>query len=203
MPKDKTATNKRLQECMRREFLEKGFEKASLNHIAKQAGITPAGVYRHYASKEAMFESLVAAVAEEFYCICEEQMRKIDTDVIREHVGNGYSTFEEGWIDYIYRHFDEFKLLIVCSKGTKYEGFLDTLVTMEEKSSAHLIQLLKREGFVKKSFTEEQIHITATMYITGLYEIIRHDMPKEKAIECIRFIYEFYDGAWKSALEMR
>ena len=28
MPKDKTATHKRLYECMRREFLEKGFEKA-------------------------------------------------------------------------------------------------------------------------------------------------------------------------------
>lgn len=203
MPKDKTATHKRLYECMRREFLEKGFEKASLNNIAKQAGITPAGVYRHYASKEAMFEALVKPVVDDFYNICSEYMKDMTEDDVCNHIADGYAQFEDGFLDYVYEHFDEFKLLVVCSKGTKYEGFFDTLVQMEEKSSVHMIKMLRKAGYECAELTAEQHHIAATMYLTGFYEIIRHDLPREKAVECIRFIYDFYDKAWKSILNLK
>lgn len=203
MPKDKTETHRKLYECMRREFLEKGFEKASLNNIAKQAGITPAGVYRHYASKEAMFEALVKPVVDDFKAICNVEMKSISEEALKKHLLEGYSSFENAWIDYIYKYFDEFKLLVVCSKGTKYESFFDELVRMEEESSEQLIALLDNAGFQCRTLTKEQCHIAATIYITGLFEVIRHEMPKEKAIECIRFIYEFYDGAWKSVLGVK
>lgn len=203
MPKDKTATHKRLYECMRREFLEKGFEKASLNNIAKQAGITPAGVYRHYESKEAMFEALVKPVVDDFYEMCDKYMKDVTEDDIKRHINSGYSTFEDGFLDYIYAHFDEFRLLVVCSKGTKYESFFDTLVQIEEAYSVHMINMLKKSGYECAELTAEQNHISATMYMTGLYEIIRHDMPREKAVECIRFIYDFYDSAWRAVLNLK
>ena len=60
MPKDKTDTLKRIIPHAKQEFLEKGFEKASMRRIAENAGITAAGLYRHFNSKEAMFASLVA-----------------------------------------------------------------------------------------------------------------------------------------------
>lgn len=54
------------------------------NHIAKTAGITPAGVYRHFPSKEAMFESLVQPMLDEFEKICrcsmEETLHALDND---------------------------------------------------------------------------------------------------------------------------
>ena len=72
MPKDKTATHIKLTECMRKEFFEKGYEKASLNHIARMAGITPAGVYRHFESKEEMFISIVQPAAAALENCCRE-----------------------------------------------------------------------------------------------------------------------------------
>ena len=203
MPKDKTATHQKLCECMRREFLEKGFEKASLNNIAKQVGITPAAVYRHYLSKEAMFEALVKPVVDDFNNVFNEYMKDMTEDDIKGHVSNGYSTFEDGFLDYIYDHFEEIKLLMVCSKGTKYESFFDTLVRTEEESSMHMIKMLKKSGYECAELTAEQHHIAATMYMTGLYEIIRHDMPREKAVECIQFIYDFYNSAWRAVLNLK
>lgn len=202
MPKDKTATHKRLYECMRREFIEKGFEKASLNNIAKQAGITPAGVYRHYASKEAMFEALVKPVVDDFYRICDEYMKLMTEDDVKYHIANNFACFEDDIFDYIYEHFDEFKLLVVCSKGTKYEDFFELLVKMEEESSVHMINMLRKTGYECPIITPEQHHIAASMYMTGMYEIIRHDMPREKAVECIRFTYDFYDAAWRGLLKL-
>ena len=203
MPKDKTATHKRLYECMRREFLEKGFEKASLNNIAKQAGITPAGVYRHYASKEAMFEALVKPVVDDFYEMCAKYMKEMTEEDVKSHIANGYSDFENEILDYVYEHFSEFKLLVDCSNGTKYENFFDILVKMEENSSMHMINMLKKSGYECPEITPEQHHIAASMYMTGMYEIIRHNMSKEKAVECIRFTYGFYEAAWKSVLKFK
>ena len=54
MPRDKTASHIQVMEAVRAEFLEKGFEKASVRSIAARAGMSAAGLYRHYKNKEDM-----------------------------------------------------------------------------------------------------------------------------------------------------
>lgn len=207
MPKDKTATHAKLYECMRAEFLEKGYEKASLNNIARQCGITPAAVYRHYSSKEAMFEALVKPALDDFETLCSTYMNGMDEEIRMNHSFVRYSPFDGNWldvmIDFIYRYFDEFRLLVVGSKGTKYENFLEQLVTMEEQSSKQMYAMLDASGISYNTVTDEQLHIAVTAYITALFEIIRHEMPKAKAIENIKFIYNFFSGAWKSMLKIK
>ena len=59
MPKDKTVSHNRVVMAAKAEFLERGYEKASMRSIGKRAGMTAAGLYRHYANKEDMFQALV------------------------------------------------------------------------------------------------------------------------------------------------
>ena len=70
MPKDKHASRARIVMAARKEFLEKGFEKASMRTIAQAAGMTSAGLYRHFADKEAMFSALVEPLMEELQEMC-------------------------------------------------------------------------------------------------------------------------------------
>ena len=42
------------------EFMEFGFQKASIRKIADRAGVTPGAVYTRYNSKDALFCSLVS-----------------------------------------------------------------------------------------------------------------------------------------------
>lgn len=65
MPKDKTQTYERIMTAAKAEFLEKGYEKASIRTIAAAAGITSAALYRHFADKEAMFAALVQPTLDE------------------------------------------------------------------------------------------------------------------------------------------
>ena len=65
MPKDKTETHERIIPAAMKIFLEKGFEKATMREIAEEAGITAAGLYRHFVDKEAMFAALVEPVLSE------------------------------------------------------------------------------------------------------------------------------------------
>lgn len=59
MPRDKTANHVRLMAAARQEFLEYGYEKASMRSIGERCGMTAAGLYRHCRNKEDLFDQLV------------------------------------------------------------------------------------------------------------------------------------------------
>lgn len=206
MPKDKTATHAKLYECMRAEFLEKGFEKASLNNIARQCGITPAAVYRHYPSKEAMFEALVKPAWDEFNRLCEQGIAVVKDEIYTEHITTHFDEDNDKWLnpmlELIYKYFDEFRLLVVGSKGTAYENFADILINMEEDSAKEMLAAMDAEGLPHVEISDVQHHIAATAYVEAMLEIIRHNVPKDEATEQFAFIYRFFHAAWKDFLNM-
>ena len=65
MPRDKSLSHIRVNKAIMEEFLEKGYEGASIRSIGARAGMTSAGLYRHYADKEAMFEAMVQPLVDE------------------------------------------------------------------------------------------------------------------------------------------
>ena len=48
MPRDKTKSHIKVNIAIREEFMEKGFEGVSIRSIGARAGMTSAGLYRHY-----------------------------------------------------------------------------------------------------------------------------------------------------------
>ena len=124
MPKDKTATNAKIIACMRDEFLTWGYEKASLNRIAKKVGITTAGLYKHFDGKEAMFGFLVKDTLEDFARLQDESSSQMSGDVTT------YSPFREEYtiplVDFIYDHYEGIimKGLNCCSAVPKVHGMV-------------------------------------------------------------------------------
>lgn len=190
MPRDKTATHERLIPIVKQEFLEYGYEKASVNHIAELAGMSAAGLYRHYQSKEDMFASLVDKTLDEFHTFCRTWQEYSIT-------GNqAYDPFGSAWISellhFVYAHYDAFKLLICCSTGSKYEDFEERLIRLEEESSKEFAAELAKSGGNPLPVTNDQWHLVATLYIRAITEVVRHDMPREKANEHISFVQDFF-----------
>lgn len=207
MPKDKTATQLKLYECMKKEFLEKGYEKASLNQIARNCGITPAAIYRHFSSKEAMFEALVQPAWQEFQNLCDFYMTRETTEISKKRVSKHFEEAGSGWLeimlDMIYKYFDEFRLMICCSKGTRYEHIEETLVKMEEDSAKEVLKALREAGMSEMNYTDGQIHIVSTAYVTALFEVVRHNVPREQATEQIAFLYRFFHSAWRDMFQIK
>ena len=50
-------THKKILECGKKIFKEKGFEKANLREICAQAGVTTGAFYGHFEDKEALFSA--------------------------------------------------------------------------------------------------------------------------------------------------
>lgn len=207
MPRDKTATHIELLQCMRKEFLEKGYEKASLNHIAKMAGITSAGVYRHFTSKEDMFISLVQPTLNDFEKLCKKEMTSIYESISDKSFAESYDIYRKNFavklLDFIYEnndYFEGFKLLITCSHGTKFEKFENYLVEMEVDTTKELMSKLKDIGVQCNKISDDELHILATVFVSAFCEIIKHQFSKEQAYGYVDFIGKLLYPGCKNVL---
>lgn len=53
------ATRELIQSAAVRVFAQRGFAASNIRHIAEEAGLSTGSIYRHYASKEALFDELL------------------------------------------------------------------------------------------------------------------------------------------------
>ena len=182
---------------MKEEFLTYGYEKASLNRVSAKVGITTAGLYKHFRSKEDMFTFLVKDAMEAFLSTssqAEEQMY-LDEDY------NPFRTeWTARWADLIYEHYEGVKLLICCSAGSKYATFEDDLIRMETEGNRAYADALRKAGIISRNISDMQWHMLATAYIHLIFETVRHDMTKEEAIEHMRFVSDLLYPGWRKIL---
>ena len=107
-------------------FLQHGFEKTSIEKIAKQAHISKSNLYNYFKSKDEIFEKLTSSAANEFVKIIDQFSTNQFTPKFCE-VG-----FEDMMVtrifDLINDNRNELLLLMLCSKGTKYEKLKEQLI---------------------------------------------------------------------------
>ena len=200
MPRDKTQSHERIIEAAKKEFMEYGFTDASLRRIANEAGIQVGGLYKHFASKEEMFASLVDPVIDGLM----ECYHNIETDYFDEI---GKVAAESMWEDqmetvqfmeYIYDHFDGFKLIICKSRGTKYESFTHDIAKIEEEVTVRYMNALKKSGIAVNDVDKNEFHLLVTASVEAIFQVVVHDFTREEAMHYAKTLEKFYLPAWKA-----
>ncbi|MGL6200515.1 MAG: TetR/AcrR family transcriptional regulator [Lachnospiraceae bacterium] len=205
IPKDKTDTFNKLMPCIKAEFLEKGFEKASIRAIAKRAGMSASGIYRHFKDKEAMFDALVAPLVKQYYQNYQEAMQRnyalLDTDEIKKFwmISEEYAY---QYVHFLYDNFDEFKLVLTCSEGTKYQSFLHDIVDMEVQEMTRLMDELRNRGFDVRVLSGEELHMLISGYVASYFEVVIHGYSREEALAQSKVLIEFLYPGWIKAFGM-
>ena len=113
-----------------------------------------------------------------------------------EHMGKDSAECIDWIIDYIYAHNRDFKILICCSKGTPYEHFIDSMVEIEVDYTFRYIEALKSLGNEVPEIDHDFCHMITNGMFEGMFEVIRHDMPIDRAKAFIRQLHEFYTAGW-------
>lgn len=188
-----------LLEAGKREFLKKGFQGASLRSIAASLGVTTGAIYGYYTDKEAMFDALVEEPARKLVDRYREVQQGYAGRPLKEQVSNlpEISDEEASWmLNYIYDNFDAFKLITCASAGTRYEHYLDTLAEIEDNSGRTLVDKMRAAGYPVREVDDELIHIMSTALFNGMFETVRHDMPRDKAAKYMESLREFYSAGW-------
>ena len=198
MPRDKSLSHEKVNKAIREEFLEKGFENASIRSIGKRAGMTSAGLYRHYADKEAMFNAMVEPLVADIKEWTKKHTER-KNDLADESV-SGSDLFGETFVDMIrdviLPRRDEFRLLMNCSGGTKYENFIHDFVESNQKEFLSAIGYLKEKGYPVIDVDEEELHMLLSAYLTACFEPIIHDFENDKIEKYLNTVREFFMPGW-------
>lgn len=199
----KTSTRKKILEAGKYEFLSKGFLAASLRNIAKEAGVTTGACYGYFSSKEALFASLVephAAAVMGRFMEAQSEFTALPEAEQPEHVGRESADCVLWMVDYIYRNFDAFKLLICHAQGTAYEHFVHNMVEIEVEATYQFMEVLRRLGRPVPELDPQLCHIIASGLFNGIFEVVVHDMPYERAKRNVRQLQAFYLAGWQKMM---
>ncbi len=199
MPRDKTESHLKIMEAAKAEFLEFGFVDASMRRIAGNAGITAPALYKHFPCKEDMFAALVDPAIEgymELYREVESDYDKELQSMDRNDLWNGQKETLRGMI-YIYDHFDEFKLVICKSQGTKYENFTHKMANLEEEVTERYMKDLAKTGIKVKKVNKKELHLLITANVEAMFQSVIHDFSRKEALHFAETLEMFYLPAWK------
>lgn len=203
MNHDEPNTQSRILEAGKREFLQKGFEKASLRNIVKEAGVTTGAFYGYYDSKEALFDALVGRQAEmlmDRYTEAQDTFAGLPPREQLESMGDISGDCMDWMVDYVYQNGEVFKLLICCAEGTVYENFIHRMVEIEVESTHNFIAVLKSLGKQVPNIDPQLEHILISGMLSAFFEMIIHDMPYRQAKQYVTELRAFYTAGWEKIL---
>lgn len=193
-------TEKNILNTARKHFLKDGFSGASLRNIVKDAGLTTGAFYKYYPTKEALFNALTDPYIEHIYQIYDRVVEDFEKLSAKEQTSNMSDTSGDGMdqmIDYIYEHYDNFRLLLKCGDSGKFETFIHNMVDREMRSSLEYVKKMKEDGIEIPIVGESLMHMIYTGFFSSIFQIIEHDIDKEIAKRNVHKLREFNTGGWE------
>lgn len=203
-------TKNRILEYAKEEFLNKGFEKAQVAEIAKAANVTTGAIYRHFKNKEELFYTLVKEVYEytlEIVTAVESRTEKAGyKNVLGENDDeNIEAMFAEvmDFVNYMYAHFEEFRLIFESGKGSRVENFVEEIVNRYTAKNIKMMSISESKNIELDEEEELEVHILTKGYITSLCECILHNIPYDFAGRYIKNIIAFQYYGWKGLMKFK
>ncbi len=184
----------------RAEFLEMGYEKASMRSIGDRCQMTAAGIYRHCKDKEDLFDQLVSPAVENLNNWAKAHVMRYE-EPVKEH---GKLVWQDSNIDMmrelVYPNMEDYHLLVAKSKGSRYENFLhDMTEAAQEKLQAFLGEL-EETGYKVPKIPPTQLHLLLTAYITALFEPVVHNYSCREASDALSTLEKFFLPGWKQLM---
>ena len=199
MEEKNVATLESIQQAAMEEFLEKGFQGASLRQIVKKAGLTTGAFYGYYSSKEALFNALVephAAALMGRFMESQTSFAELPEEQQAIQMKDSSEAYVNWMLDYICQHRDPVCLLLTRSDGTSYQYFIEHMVDVEVEYTLRYIEVLRHLGRDVPQLSESLCRIIASAMFNGLFEIAIQDMPKQQRLQYIDQFRMFYFGGW-------
>lgn len=189
----------RIHEAAMKEFLEKGFQSASLRNIVKTAGVTTGAFYGYYDSKEALFEALVREKYDWFlnrFKGAQKAFADLPGDQQPDNLGSFSGACMHDMLLYANAHPKEFRLILCHSEGTRFAHLIDEMTEIETRATNNYIKVLKDLGRPSPGIDEHLEHILITGMFNTFFEMIIHEMPLDKAKHYLKEMRDFYTAGW-------
>lgn len=170
MENDKRSeTIEKLKNAGKEEFLENGYQRASLRKICKDAGVTTGAFYFSYESKEALFKAILEPLVNQY----EDMLGRLMRGEI-ENPGTGVDA-DKVMMQFLLAHREEAMIIMNGAAGSCYEDYhLRVEEFMRHSFAAYYRSQLGCEP------DETLVRILAKMRLEGAIAILNEDVDVEK-----------------------
>ena len=193
----------RLLECAMAEFMEMGYQEASLRVIAAKAETTTGSIYTRFKGKEGLFHVLVDTTIDELILWMREGNEAFADRPAGEQRETVFTYRPEIWeqlVDFIYAHWDVFRLLARCTDIGCYEDMLNRMIDIEVTYTRRFLEVTGNDALELGRLTPMLLHMLSNAYYSGLFEIVRHDMSKADAMNYVSQLRRFFTRGWADLL---
>ncbi|MCR4890486.1 MAG: TetR/AcrR family transcriptional regulator [Ruminococcus sp.] len=183
--------------CAKKEFMEKGFEKASLRAISSAAGLTTGAVYFFFKDKNGLFGAVVDEPLKRIINAIDQHFSEdMETDIADfQHTSGDHDEFAELMISALYADREAMMILLERASGSHYEGIIDRFVEMIEK---HNISLANNyiAAVPDKRVNEYMLHWFSHVQINAFVHLLTHVDDKERAAKEIKPVMDMLVETW-------
>lgn len=203
---NETETRERLLEVAKQEFLELGYEKASMRKICKKAGVTTGALYFFFKDKNDLFAALVKKVADEIKMIIvhhtqKEQVIYVDAKTTPQALITDGIQQGRDFVTYMYANKDAFMLLLSKANGSAYENFYDELVDLMEKNTLQFLDHITLENGKENEIKPYTMHWLAHLETSSFAQLLTHGLTLEEALIQAEVIAKYLTGGWLEILK--
>lgn len=205
MAKQREGVYERILECAGKEFLEKGYADASLRMIAQAAETSTGSIYTRFGDKKGLFDALTAAAVKELLGWFRRSYEEYNELPAREQNANamvsGETKFEE-FVDFLYDHLTEFRLVLCCSDGSGYGDLVSQVVEMDMEFTYRFIETVGSDAVSSGRLTESLMHMLSGSFYSGVFEPVIRGMDREEAHMHVRRLRRFFLCGWADILRL-
>ena len=188
------ALDDRILDAARSEFLENGFENASLRKIAAAADVTVGAIYTRYQTKDALFCALVQPLVERIgtaFTAIRSSYYDTPPSLDPEHMAQSMQVESEAILHLLFDDYDRAVLLLCRSTGSSLESFLDGII--EQKIRETLV-FFQAAGVVDPDVRVLRLLIGGQFHM--YFQIIRSGYDLSAAKELMQAAILYHTGGW-------
>ena len=190
-------SRERLIECAKKEFLEKGFAKASLRNICSRAGLTTGAVYFLFKDKNGLFEAVVSGPLGELMQLMQSHIAEEEHSNIAaySHVSGDHDSFADEIVKLLYSHYDEMMILLEKSQGSQFEDLPDRVIAMLDAGYEKPAQQ-SADAVPGKRVNRYMLHWFSHIQVDAFIHLLTHEKDEQRALEKIKPVLDMLVKSW-------
>ena len=192
-------TREKLIESAKAEFMEKGYNKASLRSICANAGVTTGALYFFFEDKADLYKAIVGKPVDKLFEIMQAHFDEDDEIIASPDYDvedDDHSEVAQLLIHHIYSNYDAAILLLTKSQGSEYENIVDRIVDFTESKSVETMEKMAAQKGKKNKVNRYMLHLVIHVVVDSFVHLVTHEPDEQKALANIKKVFKMTMHNW-------
>lgn len=177
------------------QFYKKGYQRATIANIAREAGISTGNIYRYYRSKDELFYSVIPqSFINEILSLIRTKLSALNEMSIEEaRYSSAMRIVDDQAVEFIIKYRMQIIVAFDQSKGTRYEKLKDKFRDMLISNLRAYIKSVGKPKFLNDRIKNDILKIITTNFIQAFLEIIKNYRTENDLAYAYESLLEYHE----------